>query len=361
MMFMRNQSGAETGPHRLPDDAVPQAYVGGHRRHVGEIHWCGRFMALIARLMASWIVRWGFVVAASGLGGYTIAGRWADIHQALGRIGLPSSLLALVAASAALAASMQAWRVLLAGLGSPLPFPAGARVFFIGQLGKYLPGSVWPVLAQMELATEHQVPRLGAATASIVGMLVSLLGGLIAALVTLPFTGGSAPYPWAFLALPLALSCLHPTVLNYLIRSVLRLARRPSPDHPLTRQVIVKALSWTFLAWVLYGTQVWLLAIRVGTPAGIAVPLSVGGFALACSVGFIIVFIPAGAGVRELVLVAVLSHPLGVTVAAATAVAVVSRAVTVASDLITAGLAALSRRSRKTSRAAAVSMEVASE
>jgi hypothetical protein len=299
--------------------------------------------------MASRIIRSGFVAAAAGLGGYAIAGRWAGIHQALDRIGLLSSLLAVVTTLAGLTATMQAWRVLLAGLGSPLPFRVAGRVQFIGQLGKYLPGSVWPVLAQMELAAVHQVPRLRTATASIVAMLVGLLAGLVAALVTLPFTGGSTPYLWAFLVLPVVLVCLHPAVLNYLIGRALWLARRPPLDYPLTKRVIATALGWIFLSWVLYGAQVWLLAVRVGLPPGVAVPLSIGGFALAFSVGFIIIFAPAGAGVRELVLVAVLSHALGVTVASATAVAVVSRAVTVASDMITAGLAALSYRRSKSS------------
>ncbi len=51
---------------------------------------------------------------------------------------------------------------LLNDLGSPLP-PAGSlRVFFLGQLGKYVPGSVWPAVAQMELGRDygcHSVSR----------------------------------------------------------------------------------------------------------------------------------------------------------------------------------------------------------
>ena len=49
-------------------------------------------------------------------------------------------------------------------------------------------------------------------------------------------------------------------------------------------------------------------------------------------------FAPAGAGVREVVLVALLSPVLGV--GAATAVALVSRVLTTAGDLLAAGLAA---------------------
>ena len=53
-------------------------------------------------------------------------------------------------------ANLQAWQVLLAGLGSPLRTTTAGRIFFIGQLGKYIPGSVWPILTQMELGAAGQ-------------------------------------------------------------------------------------------------------------------------------------------------------------------------------------------------------------
>jgi glycosyltransferase 2 family protein len=66
--------------------------------------------------------------------------------------------------------------------------------------------------------------------------------------------------------------------------------------------------------------------------------VSIGGFAFAWSVGFLVVLAPAGAGVREVLLVAMLGPVLGV--ADATAVALMSRVLTTAGDLITAAVAA---------------------
>jgi hypothetical protein len=212
------------------------------------------------------------------------------------------SLASLVITLAALVASMWTWRVLLAGMGSPLPFEVAARVMFVGQLGKYLPGSVWPVLAQMELATGHGVPRSRTASAGLVNMPVSLLSALLAALVTLPFTGGSTKYLWFIAATPLLLACLHPKVLNYLLGLVFKLARRPPLEQPLTGRVIAASVGWSFLSWLLYGAALWLLAIRVGIPAGTGYPLSVGAFALGFALGFVVIPAPAGAGVREVVL-----------------------------------------------------------
>jgi uncharacterized membrane protein YbhN (UPF0104 family) len=288
------------------------------------------------------LVRWGFVTLAVGLGGYAIVRQWSDIHHALARIGLLTSAGAAVAVLASLLATMRAWQVLLAGLGSPLPAPVAARILFLGQLGKYLPGSVWPILAQMELGSAYRVPRHRSASASVLTMLLSLLTGLLTALVTLPFAAGSTPYLWAFLAAPVLAACLHPRVLNPLMGRLLRLAGRPALEQRLTGRVLASALAWSLAAWLCNGLQIWLLAARLGAPLGTGAVLSVGGYAFAWSVGFLVIFAPAGVGVREVLLVTALSPAVGT--GAATAVALVSRAVTTVGDLVAAAAAAAAGR-----------------
>ena len=295
-------------------------------------------LALARAFLGSRLVRYGFVAVTIALGAYAVSRRWTDIHGALGHIGLRWSAAALAFVLAALVTSMLSWRALLTGLGSPLPVPISARIMFVGQLGKYLPGSVWPVLAQMEIATAHKVPRHRTALASVLTMLVALLTGLIIALVTLPFAGGNTPYVWAFAAAPVLLACLYPKVLNYGFSRLLKLARRPPLEHPLSARAIGISLGWSFLSWLCYGIQVWLLAVRAGAPAGRSLPVAIGAFAFAWCAGFLVILAPAGAGVRDVVMVAMLSPVL--SVGPATAVVLVSRAVTIAADLITAGAAA---------------------
>jgi glycosyltransferase 2 family protein len=294
------------------------------------------------RLLASPLARWGFVVTTVALGGWAVAREWAGVRSALASLGITVLAAALLCVLAALLATMCAWRVLLAGLGSPLPVPAAGRILFIGQLGKYLPGSVWPILAQMQLGQAYGVPRHRSATASVLTMLASLFTGLVTALVTLPFVAGGTPYRWAFAALPVLLICLSPRVLNALLGWLLRLARRPALERPLRGRVLAAALAWSFLAWLLYGLQVWLLATRLGAAPGTAALLATGGFAFAWCVGFLVVLAPAGAGIRDVLLVAVLSPVLGT--GAATAVALMSRIMTIVGDLAAAAGAALSAR-----------------
>jgi uncharacterized membrane protein YbhN (UPF0104 family) len=131
-------------------------------------------------------------------------------------------------------------------------------------------------------------------------------------------------------------------VLNPVLDRLLRLARRPALEQPLTGRAIAAALGWALASWVLYGAQIWLLAVRLGPPDGRGALIALGGFAFAWSVGFLVVFAPAGAGVREVVLVAILGAVLGT--GAATAIALVSRGLMTLGDLLTAALAAWSGR-----------------
>jgi len=297
------------------------------------------------RVTVGRLARWGFAVTAVAFGAYAVASQWTAVRAALAGIGPAAGAGAMVCVLLALYATMRVWRLLLAGLGSPLPASAASRILFVGQLGKYLPGSVWPILAQMQLGNAHRVPRHRSASASVLTMALSLLTGLLTALVTLPFVAGATPYLWAFAAAPVLMTCLHPRVLNRLMGRLLRLARRPPLDRPLTGRVLARALAWSFASWVGNGLQIWLLAVRLGAPPGKGALLALGGFAFAWCVGFLVVFAPAGVGVREVLLVTTLAPVLGS--GAATAVALVSRVVTTACDQVTAAVAAgYWRRSR---------------
>jgi glycosyltransferase 2 family protein len=305
----------------------------------------GALIALALRLAGSRPVRWGFVVLAVGIGCYAIAVNWPGVHAGLVKIGFGSAALAMVSVLVGLLALMQQYRVLLGALGSPLPVRVGAQILFVGQLGKYLPGSVWPVLAQMELGAAHQVPRRRSASASILTMLLSLFAGILVGLVMLPFSKGAAPYRWVFLFAPVLLVCLYPRLLNHIIDRLLRLARRPALEQPLAGGAIVTALAWGIVSWVFLGLQVWLLGEPIGLRGASGVLLAIGAFSFAWCAGFVIVFVPAGAGIREIVLIALLSPTIGADKAGA--VALVSRVLMTLGDLVTAGTAAwFARRSR---------------
>jgi glycosyltransferase 2 family protein len=242
---------------------------------------------------------------------------------------------------------MLAWRALLADLGSPLPLPAAIRVMFVGQLGKYVPGAVWAVAAQVELARDYAVPRRRSATASLVSMAVTLVVGLVAAGVTLPLVSAHAvrQYWWVLAITPLAAACLYPPVVKFGLDLVLRVLRRAPLEGSVGRGGMARALGWTILGWLCLGAHAWFLISVFAGKSGHTFALSLGGYALAWAVGFLIVFFPGGIGAREVALIAVLAPVM--PSASALVVALASRVVMTIGDLAWAGAGlAIGRASR---------------
>ena len=264
--------------------------------------------------------------------------------DALARTGVAAAAGSLVAVLVGLFASAMVWRALLADLGSPLPLPAALHVFFVGQLGKYLPGSVFAVAAQMKLGRDQGVSRSRVGAASLMFMGVLVATGLLVSCAALPLTSPDAlrQYYWVLAVLPIGLVCLAPPVLTRIVATGLRVLRRDPLDRPLSARGVGTAVAWALAMWAAYGVHLLLLLLPQH-PTGSANPglLSFGGYALAWTVGFLLLIAPAGAGLRELVLVLALAPALDS--APATAVAIVSRGVMTLGDLLWGGAGALMR------------------
>ena len=83
--------------------------------------------------------------------------------------------------------------------GRPRLAPAVAvagKVLFVGQLGKYLPGSIWPMVAQMELGRDYGVPRRRSATVFVLLTALNLASALGTACLLLPFADGHRRLAW---------------------------------------------------------------------------------------------------------------------------------------------------------------------
>ena len=264
---------------------------------------------------------------------WSLAAQWGTVRPLLGQLSAGSLAAALAAVLAGVLATFLCWRAVLAELGGRLPVGAGARVFFLGQLGKYLPGSVWPVMAQMELGRDHQVPERASGAAVGVFLLVVVGTGLGVAAATAPLLGPDAvhTYWWLLATLPLALLAIAPPVLNRLLALVVRLARRPPLPAMLSAIGVLRAAGWALVSWLAYGVHIWVLATQLGAGGPLLLARATGAFAAAWCAGFLLLVAPAGAGVREAALVlllgGVLTRPQG------TVVAVVSRLLFVLADL----------------------------
>ncbi|MEN3358941.1 MAG: glycosyltransferase 2 family protein [Mycobacteriales bacterium] len=295
----------------------------------------------------AWI-KWIFLAVVLTFGGIYVAHRWHELVTEFRQMSVLAVLASMVLAAMAQVAAMRAYRTMLADLGAPLPVPAVGRLYFIGQLGKYLPGSVWVFVGIMTLGRELGIMRKTSLATTMAAFALSIATALGVGAVLLPLSAaGSVRRFWYLgLLLPVLVVGLTPRVFGWALDLVLRLARKDPMPARLTGGGMLRATGWQLLGWLLFGLHAWVLVIGIGGPVGGSLLVSIGGFALAWGIGPLAVIAPAGAGVRETGLVLTLGTVIGGT--AALAVALVSRVALIVVDFAQAGSWTLrARRNRR--------------
>ena len=286
-------------------------------------------------------------VAALFIGGvgYAAVSQWHTVRPVLGQLSLSALLAAGFSVFVGIYATFLAWLAIMGDLGFPLRHRAAMRVFFVSQLGKYVPGKLWPILVQMRLGRAYQIPVRASGAGALVFLLMVVGSGLAVAVPLLPVLGGRAwgNYWWTSLFLVLAVVAAMPPVLNRLIGIGLRLTRRQPLPKPLSARGVAVSASWSVLAWFGYGGHVWILARDLGAGDSVWLYLAcTGGFAAAFCVGLLVPVAPAGTGAREAALILLLGGVL--TRPQVIVIAVISRLMFTVLDVAWAGIAVLAAR-----------------
>lgn len=283
---------------------------------------------------------------------YLIAKNYSGLKSAVSTVGPAAIVVSLILAVAGTAAIGQIWTSVLRGLGAQVSNREASGVFFLSQLGKYLPGSVWPVIAQMEFGRRIGTPRRTMLAANLLMLAVVTATGLITAAALLPWSSsdGLRHYWWTLLLLVPLLISLHPRVIPAVLDRLFVLARRPALGLRVGNREMATACAWGFAVWLLLGAHLLVMTRALGANGGSSIAAAVGGMGLAFAAGLIVIPVPAGAGIRDAVLVATFSTQIGHT--PAIAVALASRVLLVLADVgLAGGGALLSRQAR--ARAAA--------
>jgi hypothetical protein len=293
--------------------------------------------------LGTW-VKLAFLLAVLVFGTLVVARRWDELSGVFGRLSWLAVVGSVPPAVLAQVAAMRASRTILADLGAPLPLAVAGRLYFVSQLGKYLPGTVWAMIALVTMSREYRILRRTSLAAGLLAMALSLATAFCLAALLLPVGAAqSVRHFWYVgLLIPALLVGLHPRVVSGVLDAGLRLARRqPIPDR-MSYRGMLRAAGWQVLCWLLFGLHAWVLMIGVGAPAGRSLAVSIGGFALSYGLGPLFVVAPAGAGIRETGIVLTLGTVVGG--AAALAVALVSRVLIVMVDFAQAGAWSLAAR-----------------
>jgi uncharacterized membrane protein YbhN (UPF0104 family) len=255
----------------------------GPARH--WIRWLERATALLVI---------GFLVAY-------VARHWSDVSGHPWRIDGTRLALASGCVLVAYSGFVLVWRRILGTLGGRLGALDAHRVWYIGNLGRYVPGKVLQLAGTAYLARAKGVSPVLSVSASLIAQAFLLAAGLIVAVATLPGLGGGA----ALLRRPAGLglaACLLLLVvtpaLDAAYRLALRLVRRSEYYRTLPATEKLWLLLADLFAWLVLGLGFWLFVRSVAPIEGALVPF-VGICAAGYLGGYLAVFVPGGLGVRE--------------------------------------------------------------
>ncbi|MFA6167049.1 MAG: lysylphosphatidylglycerol synthase domain-containing protein [Gemmatimonadaceae bacterium] len=259
------------------------------------------------------------------LGGYLYV-NWDDYAHAFAQSAPHWGLLALSSSVVlvAYAVLIQTWRQVVVAWGEHLTFPTAMRIWFVSNLGKYVPGKIWAIAAMGTLAQDQGISPAAAMGSSVVVQLVNLVTGF-----GVFFIAGAhiIDVPAGFTAGVIGLGIVlfgAPWLVPGGVRLLNALTGRAVTLPHLPPRAIWWAAAGTALAWVLYGVafQVFAAGMMDGAAPGTLgdwTAIFIGPYLL----GFIAVFAPGGAGVREFFMAEALQRT-GLAVGAMAALLVVS-------------------------------------
>lgn len=238
---------------------------------------------------------------------------WAEVQGSLENIGPLDIASSGAAAIASLICSWIVWRLVLESLGGSIGRRPSATIYFTGQVGKYVPGSIWPLVIQAQMGAAHGVGRSVMVASYGVTLIVTVAAaGVLSPLLLL---AGVDPIRLAavggglVLAVVAALAIVHPRGIDGLRATISRRTGRTLPAVHLEGTVALRATAGACVAWVLFGVHTLALAAPLGASLGDLAAIT-AAFAVAFVAGLLVIPLPAGAGVRDAVLVVALEPVL---------------------------------------------------
>jgi glycosyltransferase 2 family protein len=245
------------------------------------------------------------------------------------------------------------WGALMRAVGGRVRFVDTARAYYCGHLGKYIPGKAMVLVVRAALVKDRGCRTLPAAVTASYETLTMMGTGLAvgAALAPLLFREWLAAHGPATQISPVWQTVAAAFVVTVLVAGSLPLASKfltwvatkvapggsvESDSLHIPSRLIAAGCGAFVVSWAVQGLSLGLVLHAVtGTAlAPAAWPVWTGATALSTSLGFAVLFAPAGLGVREAILLGVLNGQPGVDPHTAVAATVLSRIVSFVAEIL---------------------------
>jgi hypothetical protein len=219
-----------------------------------------------------------------------------------------SSLLLMIG----YAISAANWAYIVNDLGGPqIPKTDAIRLFMMANLGRYIPGKIWQITGLAALARDRGVTPGTAVGAAVLGQGIALVvaAGLgIGVYHTLLPSGYSVLISAVLIGSVIILAAIPIS-----FKAGAELWLRLTGSQPIGTLNPTSGLRWLLLYlvnWIVYSLAFWMMVASFSSDVSL-IPVA-AAFPAAYVLGYLMIFAPAGLGVREGFLIAFLSPYLGV-------------------------------------------------
>lgn len=282
------------------------------------------------------VAQWLFAAAVVAYAARALRGQWREAADRLTEIALSWPLLALATLIVLMTYLLliDTWRRVVLDAGETLSARDAARIWFVSNLGKYVPGKIWSIAAMTVMARQSGVSPLMAAGSSVLVTLVSTLAGIGVVLVA----GAQAvdrPVLAALLGISIAAALMAiPTTLPLGGKLLRKVTGREITLPSISASTIWMTTIRSVAAWIAYGLAFQIFVHAILGSSGGATSSYIAVYAASYIIGFLALFAPGGAVVRESAMIAGMLR-LGLSGQAdALAVAVASRLWLTATELV---------------------------
>lgn len=243
---------------------------------------------------------------------------WQEVARYEWRFDVPRLTLSVLMLCVVLGAMIPIWRAILRRMSYDLPMGKAWRIWFISNLGRYVPGKVWQVLGMAYLCEKEGIPKRVTAVSVMLAQALSTLSaaGLFGLYIALE--GHRIDPAWTYsviVMLVAGVAAIHPWVLERLINFVLRALRRDPIRIEVTFGQLLYITGLYTLSWCGYGLSLYVFISSLTSISprliGVLIPIH----AMAYTAGLLALLAPGGLVVREGLLALFLGYHLPTAVA----------------------------------------------
>ena len=296
------------------------------------------------------VAQWIFAALVLFFAARSLASQWDKVGSSLTHLQFGwewiAAATALVLVTYALL--IEGWRRVLGAWDSHLPFMQAARIWFLSNLGKYVPGNIWSLTAMGVMAKKRGLSALAASGSSVIMQMVSLATGAAIVMVTSAKLLGQPLLVGAAVVVLVVVLLSAPRFLPPLAVWVGGLIGKDIAPPSVPATSIWTAAVASTLSWLLYGLafQLFVRGLLGTAPGEISSYIAV--YTAAYILGFISPIAPAGLGVREFTLAAFMTQLGLANEADAALVAIAARLWLTIVELVPSGLYIAASAKRKT-------------